>query len=132
MLISLHAVVPRVERQHRLIEELRATAARPLTSASLAERTGVSTRTVERDIAALQDAGVPIAARRGTGGGYAIDARSELPPLTLTPGEASALVASLVAVGPRASASAQSALAKLIAALCEGGDDGRREGRGPA
>ncbi|WP_049573339.1 helix-turn-helix transcriptional regulator [Nonomuraea sp. SBT364] len=132
MLISPHPVVPRVERQHRLIEELRATAPRPLTAGSLAGRTGVSVRTVERDLAALQDAGLPIAARRGSGGGYAIDARRELPPLALTPGEASALVASLVAVGPRASASAQSALAKLITALCEGGDHARDQGRGTA
>jgi predicted DNA-binding transcriptional regulator YafY len=46
-----------------------------------------------------------------------LDARRELPPLTLTPGEASALIASLVAVGPYISASAQSALGKLLAAL---------------
>ncbi|GAA4991905.1 putative DNA-binding transcriptional regulator YafY [Nonomuraea thailandensis] len=60
MLTSPHPVVPRVERRHRLIEELRATAPRKLTARSLAERTGVSTRTVERDLAALQAAGVPI------------------------------------------------------------------------
>jgi predicted DNA-binding transcriptional regulator YafY len=42
-----------------------------------------------------------------------------LPPVTLTPGEASALVASLVAVGPYTSATAQSALAKLLASLIE-------------
>jgi hypothetical protein len=39
--------------------------------------------------------------------------------VTLTPGEASALVASLVAVGPYTSATAQSALAKLLASLIE-------------
>lgn len=55
--------------------------------------------------------------RRGPGGGYRIDARRELPPLALTPGEAAALVASLVAVGPYISAAAQTALAKLLAAL---------------
>jgi len=54
---------------------------------------------------------------RGPGGGYRIDARRELPPLTLTPGEAAALVASLVAVGPYISAAAQTALGKLLTAL---------------
>ncbi|MBB5074953.1 helix-turn-helix transcriptional regulator [Nonomuraea endophytica] len=121
MLISIHALVPRVERQHRLIEELRATAPRALTAGSLARRLGVSARTIERDLADLMEAGVPVVSQRGPGGGYAIDARSVLPPLTFTPGEASALVASLAAVGPRSSASAQRALAKLIDALCRDG-----------
>ncbi|MDR3036211.1 MAG: NAD-glutamate dehydrogenase, partial [Kitasatospora sp.] len=71
------------------------------------------------DIARLQDAGVPLHVKRGPGGGYRIDARPVLPPVTLTPGEASALVASLVAVGPYTSATAQSALAKLLASLIE-------------
>ncbi|MFI6293224.1 helix-turn-helix transcriptional regulator [Nonomuraea sp. NPDC050790] len=119
MLTSIHALVPRVERQHRLIEELRATAPRALTAGSLAARLGVSARTIERDLADLLAAGVPVASQRGPGGGYAIDARPVLPPLTFTPGEASALLASLVAVGPHASASAQRALAKLIDALCD-------------
>lgn len=72
---------------------------------------------MERDVARLIAAGVPVQVRRGPGGGYRIDARRELPPLTLTPGEASALVASLVAVGPYISATAQTALAKLRTAL---------------
>jgi predicted DNA-binding transcriptional regulator YafY len=55
--------------------------------------------------------------KRGPGGGYRIDTRRQLPPLELTPGEVSALVASLVAVGPYISAAAQSALGKLLAAL---------------
>jgi predicted DNA-binding transcriptional regulator YafY len=83
----------------------------------LALRTGTTVRTVERDIARLVEAGVPVQVRRGRGGGYRVDARRELPPLTLTPGEASALVASLVAVGPYISASAQTALGKLLDAL---------------
>jgi hypothetical protein len=39
--------------------------------------------------------------------------------LALTPGEVSALVASLVAVGPYTSATAQSALGELLAALTQ-------------
>ena len=63
-------------------------------------RTGTTVRTVERDIRRLQHAGVPMHVKRGPGGGYRIDARRVLPAVTFTPGEASALIASLVAVGP--------------------------------
>ncbi len=117
MLPSTQPMIGRVERQHRLIEELRLRTA-PLVSAELlADRLGVTTRTIERDIAELYEAGVPIESRRGIGGGYGIDTRRALPPIVLTPGEAAALVASLAAVGPRASATAQSVMEKLLDAL---------------
>ena len=116
---QLHQALPLIERQHALIEELRARAPRHVPGVELALRTGTTVRTVERDIARLQDAGVPVHVKHGPGGGYRIDARRVLPPVTLTPGEASALVASLVAVGPYTSATAQSALAKLLASLIE-------------
>jgi predicted DNA-binding transcriptional regulator YafY len=96
----------------------------------LADRLGVAVRTVERDVARLREAGVPIEVRGGTGGGYRIDARSSLEPVTLTPGEAAALVAALVAVGPQASASARSAMDKLLAALHAGEDVSDRRARG--
>ena len=119
-MVQLHQALPLIERQHALIEELRAKAPRFVPGAELALRTGTTVRTVERDIARLVAAGVPVHVRRGPGGGYRIDARRELPPLVLTPGEAAALVASLVSVGPYISAAAQSALAKLTAALTDG------------
>lgn len=109
--------IARVERQHRLIEELRRRAPRVVTGDRLGVDLGVSTRTIERDIAELQDAGIPIEVGRGPGGGYAIDARSKLPPLTLTPGEAAAIIAALVAIGPYTSATARTALMKVVAAL---------------
>lgn len=92
-------------------------APRTLTGEDLAGRLGVSVRTVERDLSELQAAGVPIGVRRGPGGGYTIDARAKLPALVLTPGEAAALIAALVAVGPYVSATAKSALGKLLDAL---------------
>jgi predicted DNA-binding transcriptional regulator YafY len=92
-----------------------------VTAATLAARTGTTTRTVERDIARLIAAGVPVLVRRGPGGGYRLNTRTVLPPLTLSPGEAAALIASLVAVGPYTSATAQTALAKLLSVLVEAG-----------
>jgi len=44
-------------------------------------------------------------------------ALARLPPITLTPGEAATLIASLVAVGPYTSATARTALDKLLSAL---------------
>ncbi len=108
---------PMVERQHALIEQLRARAPRVTSAQTLAEDLGVSTRTIERDVARLRAAGLPLGIRTGPGGGYTIDARSLLPPIQLTPGEASALVTAIVAVGPFSSATAQSALQKLLTAL---------------
>ena len=116
---SVQPFLSRVERSHRLIEELRARAPRPLSARALAERLGVAVRTVERDLADLVAAGVPIHSSRGSAGGHRIDARAVLPPVQFTPGEAAALVAALTAIGPRSSASAQSAMTKLVDSLCE-------------
>ena len=111
-----HLARLRVERQHRLIEELRL-AGRPATADDLATALGVDVRTVERDIARLRDAGVPIATRRGPGGGFRLDAPRTVPPVQLSPGEIAALIASVTAVGPDISATARSALTRLLEAL---------------
>jgi predicted DNA-binding transcriptional regulator YafY len=112
-----HLARLRVERQHRLIEELRRRRGRPATAEALASALGVDVRTVERDIARLRDAGVPIAARRGPGGGFHLDVPQVVAPVPLSPGEIAALIASVAAVGPYASATARSALTRLIEAL---------------
>ena len=109
-------VLARVERQHQLIEELRASG-RNMTGTELATRLGVSRRTIERDAADLVDAGLPLTVRRGAQGGYRFDRGVRVQPITLTPGEAAAVVASMVGVGPYRAATAQSALAKIIAAF---------------
>ncbi|MFE5619234.1 helix-turn-helix transcriptional regulator [Streptomyces sp. NPDC056463] len=65
----------------------------------LAERLGVTTRTVRRDVDRLRELGYPVNASPGTGGGYQLGAGAELPPLLLDDDEAVA-----VAVGLRTAA----------------------------
>jgi len=64
---------------------------RRMTAEELAERLGVSVRTVYRDVEALAEAGVPIRAERGPAGGFQLrdGYRSKLP---LTADEAEALL----------------------------------------
>jgi len=64
-----------------------------VTAQQLAERFGVTLRTIYRDLEALQDAGMPIKADRGRGGGYALDKNYQLPPVNFTAREAALLVA---------------------------------------
>jgi predicted DNA-binding transcriptional regulator YafY len=89
--------VNRTERLYALVEELRAVAPRARSSRWLAARFEVSTRTVERDLAALQRSGVPISSTPGQGGGHRLDRAHTLPPLALTPDEAVALVVAVQA-----------------------------------
>ncbi|WP_327693903.1 helix-turn-helix transcriptional regulator [Streptomyces sp. NBC_00459] len=65
----------------------------------LADRLGVTARTVRRDVDRLRELGYPVDASPGTGGGYRLGAGAELPPLLLDDDEAVA-----VAVGLRTAA----------------------------
>ncbi|MFI8825243.1 helix-turn-helix transcriptional regulator [Streptomyces sp. NPDC053431] len=87
----------RTPRLYALVEELRAATPRPLTVAALAARFEVSTRTVQRDLQALMEAGVPVRTTTGRGGGWSIDPAMTLPPIGFTAEEAAALVAALAA-----------------------------------
>jgi predicted DNA-binding transcriptional regulator YafY len=117
--VQLHQAVPLVERQHAIIEELRMNALRMCTARCLAERTGVSVRTVERDIDRLTAAGVPIVRRRGRYGGYQLAARHDPKPIRLAAGEIASIIAALSSLGPYTTATTDTALAKLIAALTD-------------
>jgi predicted DNA-binding transcriptional regulator YafY len=64
-----------------------------VTAQQLADRFGVTLRTIYRDLESLQDAGMPIRADRGRGGGYALDMHYQLPPVNFTAREAALLVA---------------------------------------
>jgi len=105
---------------YAIVEELRAGPAGGRTAAWLAERFEVSSRTVKRDVASLQQAGVPIWATSGPGGGYALDPAATLPPLTFTPGEAAALTAAIsISSDMPFAADGRSALTKLVGAMTE-------------
>src|SRR4029078_11872215 len=82
----------RKSRLFALAEALRAPRT-GVTAQQLADRFGVTLRTIARDLEALQDAGMPIRADRGRGGGYALDKTYQLPPVNFTAREAALLVA---------------------------------------
>ena len=63
-----------------------------VTAGQLAERYGVTVRTIYRDLDTLRDAALPVRADRGRGGGYALDKSYALPPVALTAREAALLV----------------------------------------
>lgn len=108
----------RTERLYALVEELRAVSPRPRSAAWLARRFEVSVRTIERDLDALRQSGVPVWSEAGRSGGYGLDRDRTLPPLALTPAEALAITVTLRAAGesPFAEA-AQSAALKLLGSL---------------
>ncbi|MCU1685247.1 MAG: Helix-turn-helix type 11 domain protein [Amycolatopsis sp.] len=64
-------------------------------SAELAERLGVSTRTVRRDVDRLRAIGYPVDARPGIDGGYRLAPGTSLPPLMFDAEEAVAAVLAL-------------------------------------
>lgn len=116
-MVQLHQAAPLVERQHALVEEMRLNTPAYTPTQVLAVRTGVSNRTIERDIARLVEAGLPIDRRRGPGGGYRLDVTSEPDPIHLNCSEIACVIASLVSLGPYSSASTRSTLDKLLGAL---------------
>jgi predicted DNA-binding transcriptional regulator YafY len=83
--------VRRRERLFAITEHLRARRS-GVTAEALAERFGVTLRTIYRDLDSLRDANLPVRADRGRGGGYALDRAYTLPPVNFTPREAALLV----------------------------------------
>lgn len=110
----------RTDRLYALVEELRAVAPRPRSARWLAQRFEISTRTVERDIGALQQSGVPIYAEPGRTGGYTLDRAHTLPPVNVAPSEAVAIAVALRRLdGSPFQHAARSALQKMLAVMPE-------------
>jgi predicted DNA-binding transcriptional regulator YafY len=108
--------VNRTDRLYALVEELRAVAPRPRSARQLAGLYEVSTRTIERDVLALQESGVPIYAETGRCGGYVIDKTLTLPPLNFSAAEMVAIAVSLArAEATPFAAAMRSALRKVVA-----------------
>lgn len=110
-----------MSRSIRLLSLLQALRGRrhPVTAAALAEKLGVSERTVYRDIASLVAEGAPI---RGEGGlGYVLQAGLFLPPLMFSEDEIDAVLLGLRYVDQRGDSvlcqAAQAARAKITAVL---------------
>ncbi len=110
----------RIDRLYALVEELRAAGPRGRTAGRLAEHFEVSVRTIERDLSALGQAGVPLATKQGRTGGYTLDRSMSLPPLNFTPREAAAVaVAFSQSEHVLFTRDARSAMQKIVAAMPE-------------
>jgi predicted DNA-binding transcriptional regulator YafY len=115
-----HLTLRRVERQQRLVELLGA-APEPVPSPLLARELGVGLRTVERDLARLRESGVPIESVPGHHGGSRLPRNVSPDPVPLTFEEVAAVIASLAALGPTSTRSADSAMRALVRAIAPQG-----------
>jgi predicted DNA-binding transcriptional regulator YafY len=121
----------RIDRLYAVVEELRAAGSRGRTARRLADHFEVSVRTIERDLSALGQAGVPLATKQGRTGGYTLDRSMSLPPLNFTPREAAAVAVALSRSEHVLFArDARSALQKIVAAMPPGAVDEARETAG--
>ena len=76
---------------------LRRNGSRGCSAERLAREFDVSVRTVKRDLAALDNSGAPVWSRPGPGGGYGLAVGASLPPVSLSPAQAVALMAAVSA-----------------------------------
>ena len=92
-------------------------AQRDWTGPQLAERLGVTTRTVRNDIERLRNLGYPVDAAPGSGGGYRLGAGAALPPLLLDDDEAVAVAIGLRIAAGRAVPGIEESSARALAKL---------------
>ncbi|MGW4568164.1 helix-turn-helix transcriptional regulator [Streptomyces sp. NPDC004561] len=83
----------------------------------LADRLGVSRRTVRRDIDRLRELGYPVQATKGSDGGYRLVAGKAMPPLVLDDEEAVAIAVGLRAGAGHAVAGVDEASVRALAKL---------------
>jgi predicted DNA-binding transcriptional regulator YafY len=107
----------RADRLFRIVQHLRGR--RLTTAAFLADRLGVSLRTVYRDVRDLSLSGVPVEGEAGVG--YRLKAGFDVPPLMFNLNEIEALAVGARMVeawgGPVLAESARTAIEKIVAAL---------------
>jgi predicted DNA-binding transcriptional regulator YafY len=110
----------RIERLYAISERLRHAAPAIVPAHRLAEELGVTRRTIERDLAALRNAGVPLYGQPGRGGGSGSVARPTRAMAVFDDAEIVALViaAHLAADAPFATAG-RTAIGKLLDLLDE-------------
>ncbi|MFI7670220.1 helix-turn-helix transcriptional regulator [Nocardia sp. NPDC049526] len=87
------------------------------TGPELADRLGVTPRTVRRDVERLRTLGYPVHASQGVGGGYRLGAGQDLPPLLLDDQEAIVTAVSLLVGAGGAIASAGDAALRALTKL---------------
>ena len=104
----------RADRLFDIIQLLRG-AVRPMTASGMAKILEVSSRTVYRDIAALQGSGVPVEGASGLG--YVLHPGYDLPPLMFTPEEAQTIAVALELVRRTGDRGLQEAAARVRAKL---------------
>ncbi|WP_147918432.1 helix-turn-helix transcriptional regulator [Ruania zhangjianzhongii] len=93
---------------------------RSFSGPELADRLGVSGRTLRRDISRLRGYGYPVRTQPGPGGHYLLAAGAALPPLTFDDDEAVATLVALAAFaggGPLATGAVQDAATRAYATL---------------
>jgi predicted DNA-binding transcriptional regulator YafY len=113
--------VPRSDRLRAIEDELGAAAPDPRTAQQLADRFGVSRRTIERDVEALQRAGVPVWTVPGPRGGFTIDA-GERVTVVLTRSEAAAVATALAGRPLPLAPAATTAQRAVVSALAASAD----------
>lgn len=113
-----HFWMNRTDRLFAVREELRGAGPTGRTAERLAAIFEVSVRTIKRDVTALQQAGFPVWARPGPGGGYVVDRSATLPPVNFTESEAVGLAAAAAASqGQPFDQDLRAALTKVLGAM---------------
>ncbi|MGZ6678354.1 MAG: helix-turn-helix transcriptional regulator, partial [Nocardioides sp.] len=106
------------ETTQRVLRLLALLQSRPVwTGPELAERLGVTTRSIRRDVERLRELGYPVRATQGAGGGYQLGPGKALPPLLLDDEEVVAVAVSLRLAAGGAVAGASEAAVRTMAKL---------------
>ena len=110
----------KTERWYAIVEELRAVSPRPRSARWLADRFEVSTRTIERDLDGLLQAGVPLYTHAGRTGGWVLDKAATFAAPALDSAEMTALAVAVARLADTPFAEAgRSAMSKIAGSIDE-------------